>query len=222
MYRDNREDIQDEVEYSFISLFSKKLRIGVIGGGKAGAIKINHFVKNNCYVEVLSKDFSKDILELSNNSDNLKLIYREFDYEFLRDKHIIIIALEDNKIKELIKEYCDKNYKIYIDSTDFKEGMAVVPAERSTKTISFALNTKGGNPKGAVWAADKISKVLRDYDDYIDFTTKVRNKAKSIPEYKSEIIKFIFTDEFKNDFDKGEELNSIKSRFPEEVINKLF
>ena len=42
MYRDNREDIQDEVEYSFISLFSKKLRIGVIGGGKAGAIKINH------------------------------------------------------------------------------------------------------------------------------------------------------------------------------------
>ena len=140
----------------------------------------------------------------------------------MRDKHIIIIALEDNKIKELIKEYCDKNYKIYIDSTDFKEGMAIVPAERSTKTINFALNTKGGNPKGAVWAADKISKVLREYDDYIDFTTKVRNKAKSIPKYKSEIINFIFTDEFKNAFDKGEEINSIKNRFPEEVINKLF
>lgn len=222
MYKYNREDIQNELEYSFISLFSRKLRIGVIGGGKAGIIKINHFVKNNCYVEALSKDFSSDILELSNSNHNLKLIHGELSDEFLKDKHIIIIALEDNETKKCIKDYCDKNYKIYIDSTDFKEGMAVIPVERNTKTMNVALNTKGGNPKGAVWAVDKISKVLREYDEYIDFTTKLRNKAKGIPKYKSEIIKFIFTDEFKKAFDKGEEINCIRNEFPEEVINKLF
>lgn len=222
MYRNNREDIQNEVEYSFISLFSKKLRIGVIGGGRAGSIKIRHFVNNKCYVEVLSKDFSQDILELSDKNDNLKLIDREFDYEFLKDKHIIIIALNDRTIKKNIKKYCDDNYKIYIDSTDFKSGMAVVPTERSTRTMNIALNTKGGNPKGSVWAADKISKVLMEYDDYIDFTTEVRNKAKNIPEYKSEIIKFIFTDEFMKSFDKGEGIKVINERFPEEVVNKLF
>lgn len=102
------------------------------------------------------------------------------------------------------------------------EGMAVVPTERSTKTVSIALNTKGGNPKGAVWVANKISETLREFDDYIDFTTKLRNRAKSIPEYKSEIIRFIFTDEFKKAFDEGEEMDVIRNRFPEKVINKLF
>lgn len=222
MLKDNRENIQNELEYSFLSFFSSKLRIGVIGCGRAGEIKINHFVKNNCYVEVLSRDFSQSILELSKNNDNLKLISRKFDYEFLRDKHIVIIALEDNIIRERTKEYCDKNYKIYIDSTDFIEGMAVVPTERSTKTVSIALNTKEGNPKGAVWVANKISDILREFDEYIDFTTKLRNRAKSIPEYKSEIIKFIFTDEFKEAFDEGEEIEAMRNRFPEEVIKKLF
>lgn len=222
MHRNNREDIQNEVDYTFISFFSAKLRIGVIGGGRAGYIKIRHFVKNKCYVEVLSKVFSEDIIELSSRNDNLKLIDRDFDFEFLKDKHIIIIALEDSTIKDNVKEYCNENYKIYIDSTSFKDGMAVVPTERSTRTMNVALNTKGGNPKGSVWAADKIRKVLMEYDDYIEFTTEVRNKAKDIPEYKNEIIKFIFTDEFKESFDKGEGVKSLKERFTEEVIEKLF
>ena len=222
MQADNIEDIYNEIEYSFISLFSRKLRIGVIGGGKAGSIKIKHFVNNKCYVEVLSNEFSQDILDLSYKNDNIKLINRKFDYEFLKDKHIIIIALEDNIIKNNIKKYCDDNYKIYIDSTDFKEGMAVVPTERSTRTMNFALNTKGGNPKGSVWVSNRINEKLIEFDDFIEFTTIIRNKAKGIPKYKNEIINFIFSDEFKKFFDREEAIESIKNRFPKEVIDKLF
>lgn len=218
----NRENIQNEIEYSFISLFSKKIRIGVVGAGKAGTIKIRHFVKNKCYVEVLSKEFSKDILELSKLNKNLKLISQEFNYLFLKDKHLIIIALDDSIIKEKIKKYCDDNYKIYIDSTDFKEGMAVVPAERSSRTVNIAVNTNGGNPKGSVWAAEKLRKVMIKDDDYIEFTTQIRNKAKDIPQYKNEIINFVFTEEFRESFDKGKGIASIKDKFPEEIINKLF
>ena len=55
MEEDNRKDIYNEgIDYSYISLISKKLRVGIIGGGKAGFIKIKHFIKNKCYVEVLS------------------------------------------------------------------------------------------------------------------------------------------------------------------------
>lgn len=218
----NRENIQNEIEYSFISLFSKKIRIGVVGAGKAGTIKIRHFVKNKCYVEVLSKEFSKDILELSELNNNLKLISQEFDYHFLKDKHLIIIALDDSTIKEKIKKYCDDNYKIYIDSTDFKKGMAVVPAERSSKAVNIAVNTKDGNPKGAVWAAEKLRKVMMKDDDYIEFTTQIRNKAKDIPQYKNEIINFVFTEEFRESFNKGKGIESIKDKFSEEIINKLF
>lgn len=222
MQGDNRKDIQNEIEYTFLSLFSQKVRIGVIGGGKAGFIKIRHFVQNKCYVEVLAKNFTEEVLDLSNKNENLKLVYRKLDEEFLKDKHIIIIALNDGLLENRIKKYCDENYKIYIDCTDFKKGMAVVPTERSTKTMNFALNTKGGNPKGSVWAAERVSGILSEFDDFIEFTTKIRNKAKNIPEYKKEIIQFIFTDEFKISFDKGEAVKSIKNRFPEEVVDKLF
>ena len=222
MQENNRKNIQNEIEYSFISLFSEKLRIGVIGAGKAGTIKIRHFVRNKCYVEVLSKEFSKDILELSENNDNLILISRDFDYDFLKDKHIVIIALDDSRIKEKIKKYCDNSYKIYIDSTDFKKGMAVVPAERNSRMVNIAVNTIGGNPKGSVWVAEKLSRVIMEYDDYIEFTTQIRNKLKDIPEYKNEIISFVFTEEFRESFKKGKGIDSIKDRFPEEVINKLF
>ena len=222
MQADNSEDIYNEIEYSFLSFFSRKLRIGVIGGGKAGSIKIKHFVNNKCYVEVLSNEFSQDILDLSYKNDNIKLINRKFDYEFLKDKHIIIIALEDNIIKNNIKKYCDDNYKIYIDSTNFKEGMAVVPTERSTRTMNFALNTKGGNPKGSVWVSNIINEKLMEFDNFIEFTTIIRNKAKGIPKYKNEIINFIFSDEFKNFFDREEAIESMKNRFPKEVIDKLF
>lgn len=218
----NRKDIQNEIEYSFISLFSKKIRIGVVGAGRAGAIKIRRFVKNKCYVEVLAREFSKDILELSQLNNNLQLINEEFDDNFLKDKHLIIIALDDSTIKYKIKKYCDDNYKIYIDSTDFKEGMAVVPAERSSRTVNIAVSTKGGNPKGSVWAAEKLSRALMEDDDYIEFTTRIRNKAKDIPECKNEIINFVFTEAFRESFNKGKGVASIKDKFPEEIIKKLF
>lgn len=222
MFEDNRKDIQDEIEYTFLSLFSHKTRIGVIGGGKAGLIKVRHFLKSKCYVEVISKEFTDEIIELSHKNERLKLIHREFYEEFLKDKHIIIIVLNDEILRNKIKKYCDDNFKIYIDCTDFRRGMAVVPTERSTRTMNFALNTKNGNPKGSVWAADKISSILKEDDDFIEFTTKIRNKSKSIQEYKKEILEFIFTDEFKKSFDEGNAVESIKNKFSKEVIDKLF
>ncbi len=222
MHRNIRKDIQSEVaDYSFISFFSRKLRIGIIGGGKAGSIKARHFVNNKCYVEILSKKFSREIEELSKTNDNLVLIDKDFYCDFLKDKHVIIIALNDVKIKKDIVKYCKENYKIYIDCTEFSEGMAVVPVERNSKNINIALNTKRGNPRGAVWAADNIKEILADYDEYIDFTTKIRNKAKSIPEHKKEIIEFLFSDEFKKEFDMGKGIESIKSRFSKEIVDGL-
>lgn len=61
MDRNNRENIYDEgIEYSYISLISKKLRVGIVGGGKAGTIKARHFVRNKCCVEVISKLLMKN------------------------------------------------------------------------------------------------------------------------------------------------------------------
>ena len=223
MYEDNRKDICDEgIDYSYISLMSSKLRVGIIGGGKAGAIKTKHFVNSKCNVYVLSHNFSEEIIEISKTSmGRLKLINEEFNCEFLKDKHLIIIALDDENLKNEIKDYCDENYKIYIDSSNFTDGMGVVPIQRNTENITFALNTKHGNPKGAVLVSNKVKDILEEYDDFIGFMGKIRNKAKKLPEYKNDILKFIGNDDFKKLFDEGKGESALRSNFPKEVVDNL-
>ena len=71
-------------ERIYLSFFSNKLRVGIIGGGKAAIIKIRSFLKRKVYVEVLAREFSKDILDI--NDKNLKLIKAEYKSEFIQDK----------------------------------------------------------------------------------------------------------------------------------------
>lgn len=223
MYEDNRKDISsEEIIYSYISLISSKLKVGIIGGGKAGTIKAKHFVSNKCYVEVLSKTFSDEIVQISKDAkENLRLINKEFSYEFLKDKHLIIITVDDNILKGKIIKYCDENFKIYIDSSDFKGGMGVIPIQRNTKNISFALNTKSGNPKGAVLVSNKVKTLLEEYDEFLEFMGKIRNRAKVFPEYKNEILKVIGNENFKKSFDEGRSESVLRSNFPKEIIDYL-
>lgn len=223
MYENNSKDISnEEIRYSYISLISNKLRVGVVGGGKAGTIKARHFIKNEASVEVLSKTFTEDLVELSKDSkEKLKLINEEFNYDFLKDKHLIIIAIEDKTLINKIKNYCEENFKIFIDSSDFKAGMGVVPIERNTNNISFALNTKQGNPKGAVLAAEKVKSLLEEYDDFLGFIGKIRTRAKEYPEYKNEILSFIGNEDFKILFDQGEGERALRSSFPNEIVDYL-
>lgn len=223
MDEDNRKNFYDgEIDYSYIALISKKTRVGIIGGGKAGVIKTKHFIKNKCYVEVLAKNFDVKLIELAEiNPERLKLINDEFSNEFLMDKHIIIIALDDETLKNKIKKYCDENYKLYIDSSNFKDGMGVVPVERSTKNITFALNTKYGNPKGSVLLSEKVKKLLLDYDDFVEFTWKIRDKSKKLPKRKSRIVEFINSDDFKESFDKGEAEDSLRMNFENEIVDYI-
>lgn len=224
MDEDSRKDIcNEEIDYSYIALISKKLRVGIIGGGKAGAIKARHFVKNKCYVEILSKTFNEEIIELSKNEhERLKLINSEFSYEFLRDKHLIIIALGDEFLKNKVKNYCDENYKLYIDSSRFIDGMGSVPIQKNTENITFALNTKYGNPKGTVLLSDKVKNLLEKYDDFISFTGKIRNKVRELPAYKNDIITFVNGEDFIKSFDEGKGEKLLRTNFPKEIVDYLF
>ena len=87
MHGNNKKDISNEImNYKYVTLMSSKMRIGIIGGGKAGEIKTKHFADGKCYVEVLSKTFSDTIKELNNKfPNNVKLVNEEFSYEFLKD-----------------------------------------------------------------------------------------------------------------------------------------
>ena len=226
MHGNNRKDIQtealEEIDYTYISFMSQKIRIGVIGGGKGGQIKTRHFVNNKCRVYVLAKNFSDELIELSKeNSEYLTLIDEEFNIEFLKDKHIVVIASSDRELNNLIRKYCEENYKIYIDATDFIKGMGVIPAERSSRTMNFALNTKKGNPKGAVLMCNKIKNYISAYDDFIELTGRIRNNAKEFEEYKKDILSYIYSSEFENAYMNGTYKEALEAKFNKELVEKM-
>ena len=208
MPENNQENISKSItEYSMISFFSKKMRIGVVGAGRAGFIKASHFAKEGCYVEILSKEISEELKELYKY--NVNILDKEYTKDFIKDKHIIIIAINSlDKVKEIRRD-CEEEFKLYIDSTSFLEGMAVVPVQRELKNIVIAVNTKTGNPKGAVFLGDKTKELLRKYDDFISFTSVVRNKTKD-KEYKKEIMEYVFTEDFQFFFNRGEGENVLR------------
>ena len=198
MLTNNKKDIcTGRIDYSSIAFLAKKLRVGVIGAGKGGVIKAKHFLKQNSQVFILTKDkISQEGIEKAT------IINKEYDRSFILDKHIIIIAVKDEFLRNKIKEQCEEIYKIYIDASNFKEGMGVLPVQRESENLVFTLNTKGGNPKASVFISNKIKEELKKYDDFVEFTTIVRNKLKE-NKLKDEVLNFIFNDDFIFFFNKG-------------------
>lgn len=227
MSKDTGENIQsrqieyngkDSVEYAYIALMSKKLRVGIVGGGKASLIKAKNFVSKGCYVEILSKSFLNELVELENEKVVLNRL--KYSKSFIYNKHIIILALDDDDLRAEISRDCEECFKVFIDCTDFKEGMAVIPVQREVSNISFALNTKSGNPKGAVLAINAAMETLKEYDEFIKYTGTIRNKAKKL-DNKKEIIGFIGSDDFKFIFDKNKSELALKLFFGENILEEL-
>jgi len=156
MSRNNKKDIcEGRIDYSSIAFLSKKLRVGIIGAGNGGLIKARHFLKQNSQVFILTKDKIS-----SEGIEKATIINKEYDRNFILDKHIIIIAVKDETLRNKIKEQCEEIYKIYIDASNFKEGMGVLPVQRESKNLVFTLNTKGGNPKASVFISNIVSLIL--------------------------------------------------------------
>ncbi|MCR4943705.1 MAG: NAD(P)-dependent oxidoreductase [Clostridium sp.] len=206
MLKDNSKNLcprGDRIDYTFLSLLSNKINVGIIGLGKAGIIKAKHFLKENVKVSIIDKELALKDLEPLKEFNNFKAECREYEKDFILDKHIIVIAVNDEKARERIKKDCDALSKIYIDCTNFKEGIAALPVQRETDNIIFGVNTRGGNPKASVMSANKALEILKDYDGFVELTTYYRNKFKEYPDLKEDALKFLFCDDFYFFFERG-------------------
>ena len=81
-------DIYGMLEYMPINLFSNKLSVGIIGGGRGAFIKAKTLQANGAKVEALSLEFINEFSELE-----IKCIKGSYDKKFILDKHLIIIAI---------------------------------------------------------------------------------------------------------------------------------
>lgn len=223
MSQDNKENFQGvDRKVTFLSFTSSKLRVGIIGGGNAGFIKAKHFIADGCYVEIIATHFTKQLLKLKEeNTCRVNLIKKEFDIEFLKDKHIIVIAINNFEISKKVKDYCDDNCKIYIDCSNFLDGLGAIPCQRSTKNINFALSTKGGNPKGSIFVSNKIKNILDEYDEFIRITTIIRNNVKSNEKYKSEVFDIIYNEKFEEAIKNKQHEKYLMAKLPSDLVKSL-
>lgn len=219
MCKDIREDIsREDINYTYLAINSKKLRVGIVGGGRAGIIKANSFLNKECYVEALALDFIEEFYSL----DNINLIKGKYNRNFIKDKHLIIIATSDKDLNIKIKEECEEEFKLYIFAEDYTKSIVITPIQRNLNNITFALNTKNGNPKGALMLCDKITKVAKGYDEFILYSSLIRKNAKGLEEIKNELINFVCNEDFKFMYEKEKDKLVLEMFYGKEALNKIF
>lgn len=219
MSKYSKDNFYGELSYAPITLFGEKLKIGVIGAGRGALIKARNFYNKGSKIEVLALDFLEDFYKFDN--DKVKLIKGSYNKNFILDKHLIIIAIDDEKIIDEIKYDCEKLCKIYINSSKFKEGMGVIPVTRESKFITVAVNTKLGNPRGSVMVAEYITESLQEFDEYIKLTGKIRNCLFLDKEIKDDLLKFINSSDCKFFYDKDKIFEIFKLFYNEDLVSKI-
>lgn len=190
-----------EKEQMIISLLPSKVSILIVGGGKVGYSKSKSFLYKGCEVYILSEEFCEKFENLK-NYPNIHMIRGQYDKKYIYDKHLVIIATNCEEINSTIRKDCIESFKIYIDCTKGREGNCITPCQRSTKNISFAINTKVVSPKTSVFIADVIKKQLEEYDDFVGFTAHIRNNISDIVE-RRKVMDFLCSEDFYFFYKKG-------------------
>lgn len=214
MYEDNTEDILcSGIEYTMLSLISEKINVLIVGGGKAALTKTRTFAKRGCKLSIVSKEFLEEFEGLE-NCNNINFIVDEYNKKYIQDKHLIIIATNSEKVNKQIRIDCQQLYKLFIDCSDPKEGTCITPCQRNTENIFFGLHTKSVSPKTSVYLSNKIKNELKKYDEFISFSSSVRNRIKEWHK-KQEIMNFICSDDFYFFYEKEREKVILKMFYEE-------
>lgn len=199
MLKSNKEDIH--VEFKAINL-SSSARVLIVGGGKAGLIKLRSFQNKGFAVDVMSPDFCDEIVDMSRSFENVKLIKSKYSCEILKKYNVVIIVTNDENMNERLRSDCEKLKKVYLYGPDFKKGNFSVPMEVESRNIRLSVGTAKGSPYTSRFLAEKLHSFLEEYDDFVEYSSGIRYKIKD-KRKKREIMEFVNTDDFYFFYEKG-------------------
>lgn len=204
------------MEFMFLSLIPEKIKVLIIGGGNAGLIKAKSFLKRGCSVTILSKEFHKRFEELKGSS-LLELIEDSYSSDVLTPFHLIVVAVNQVGLRNEIISDCNSQAKLFLNCEDFKQGMFVMPVQRETENISYAVHTKGGNPRASKYLTQMLQEKLVEQDAFIGFTTSLRQRLKA-SKIKDELMAFTATEDFRFFFDKGIHMEVLNLFFGGDIV----
>ncbi|PID56131.1 hypothetical protein CSB45_12920 [candidate division KSB3 bacterium] len=191
----------EQASYMFLSLLADKIKVLIIGGGKAASIKAKSFAGRGCRVTVVSPEFSPEITLLDTGS--LSLQEGRYQRRQLDGYHLVVIATDNNDVNRQIQKDCEQMAKLYLMCGDPGEGQFVTPLMRESEEAILALNTRQGSPRTSVFIAEKLRKELEDHDSFIRVVCELREQLKGRDD-RDEILKRVNTDEFFELFRRGQ------------------
>lgn len=196
------------MSYMFLSLLSDKINVLVIGGGQAALIKVKSFSRRGCRVTVVAPDFCDELVKLY--SEGLELQKGRYEASQLADRHLVIIATDDETVNRRIQDECEQASKLYLTCSDYRNGMFVTPLMRESEEAVLALHTKAGSPHTSRFIAEKLQEQLKNYDRFIHFACELRQQLKGRDD-KAHIMTRVNSDEFFELFEKGEHHEFLKA-----------
>ncbi|MBA5850970.1 NAD(P)-dependent oxidoreductase [Clostridium sp. cel8] len=188
-------------EKLFVALSSQKINVLIVGGGRAAYIKLKTFSTKGAQVFVVAKKFLSEFDEFK-TMKNVHILKKNYEKKYIEKSHIIVIATDNAELNSTIREDCNNMNKLYIDCTKPSLGNCITPCQRNTKNIYFGVNTSEVSPKGAVFVADKMREYAEKYDDFIEFTFKMRRKMEGNKNRKI-VMRFICSEDFYFFYQKG-------------------
>ncbi len=202
----------------FISLNGINTKVLILGGGNGALIKARTLLENGFIVHCLSKQFTSKFKDLECSYPNLKLIYQPFTYELIDEYHLIVICTNDDRFNNSIRSMCNSKNKIFIDTTKPEDSKAILCATRKSKNIALGLRIKGKNPKASVFLCNKGREYLKEFDNYVEFITHIRNRVTNLNN-KNEILNFVCSEDFLFFFNKNCHGEVLELFYPELIDN---
>lgn len=133
-----------------IFLKVNQLKLLVVGGGNVGHEKLHFLLKSSprAQVEVVAKWFLPETETLA-KEHGVKLIKRRYKKKFLKEKHVVIAATNDEKLNKQIHRDAKKRYLLANiadtpDLCDFYMGGIVNKGH-----VKIAISTNGKSPTTA-------------------------------------------------------------------------
>jgi precorrin-2 dehydrogenase/sirohydrochlorin ferrochelatase len=190
-----------------LSLIAGKIRVLIVGGGKAGYMKARSFLSRGCHVTVAAMDFKEGLEEL--RCPDLCLIKAPYNREFIKNVHLVVIAVSQEAVAERIQEDCQAEYKLYLYSGEATRGLFVIPAAEETREGVFTFHTKKGSPATTKFIRTKIKEQLSEYDSFIEFACSLRDSLKG-DKNRSKIMDFVNTEDFYSFYQKQKHVLVLK------------
>jgi len=164
---------------AFLKLENMKLLL--VGGGNVGLEKLEALLKNSpkTDITIVATYFREEVLELGKEYDTIQIIHRAFEMNDLDGKNVAILATDNRKLHEEIKEETKKrniltNVADTPDLCDFYLSSVVCKGD-----LKIAISTNGKSPTLAKRTRQYLEQSLPDdVQELLDNLQVFRNRIK--------------------------------------------